>query len=79
MKRSVQPPAPPRVPYPQTPTTAHNWLRAHGVSVSDLSRHYQVHRNTLVDLLRGKQKGHRGQAHRGAIILGLKPDPEATH
>jgi len=78
MKRTNTPPVPPRVPYPQTPQTAHAWIVAQGISVSDLSRCYQVPRSTLVDLLRGKQKGRRGLAHRGAILLGLKPAPEAT-
>lgn len=78
MKRTNTPPVPPRVPYPQTPQTAHAWIVAQGISVSDLSRCYQVPRSTLVDLLRGKQKGRRGLAHRGAILLGLKPAPEAA-
>lgn len=68
-----------RLPYPQTPETAHQWLVAHGVAVTELARQHQVPRSTLVDLLRGKQKGRYGQAHRSAIVLGLKPEPEATH
>ena len=32
-----------------------------------------------LDLLRGKQKGRYGQAHRGAIVLGLKPEPATRH
>lgn len=76
MNRTTTPPLPLRVPYPQTPETAHQWLAAHGVAVSDLARHNDVPRSTLVDLLRGKQKGRYGQAHVGAIVLGLKPDPE---
>ena len=35
-------------------------------------------RLVLVDLLRGRLRGHRGQAHRAAIVLGLKPNPETT-
>ena len=75
MKSTTPLPVPPRVPYPQTPATAHAWINAHGIAVTDLSRYYQVPRSTLVDLLRGKQKGRRGLAHRGAIVLGLKPEP----
>ena len=67
-----------RVPYPQTPATAHQWLVAHGVAVTELARQNQVPRSTLVDLLRGQNKGNYGQAHRGAIVLGLKPNPETT-
>jgi gp16 family phage-associated protein len=76
MKRTSAPPLPPRVPYPQTPETAHQWLVDHGVAVTELARQHQVPRSTLVDLLRGKQKGRYGQAHRGAIVLGLKPEPD---
>lgn len=75
MKRNAVPPPPPRVPYPQTPKTAHAWLQARGIAVTDLSRYHQVPRSTLVDLLRGKQRGLRGKAHLGAIVLGLKPEP----
>lgn len=64
-----------RLPYPQTPATARQWLEAHGVAVADLARRNELDRTTLVDLLRGKQRGLRGQAHRGAIVLGLKPEP----
>ena len=67
------------LPYPQTPETAHQWLVAHGVAVAELARQNQVPRSTLVDLLRGKQKGRYGQAHRGAIVLGLKPEPATRH
>ena len=67
------------LPYPQTPGTAHQWLVDHGVAVTELARQHQVPRSTLVDLLRGKQKGRYGQAHRGAIVLGLKPEPATSH
>lgn len=46
---------------------------------AELARQHQVPRSTLVDLLRGKQKGRYGQAHRGAIVLGLKPEPATSH
>ena len=50
MKRTSAPPLPPRVPYPQTPETARQWMVAHGVTVTDLARLNQVPRSTLVDL-----------------------------
>lgn len=68
-----------RVPYPQTPETAAAWVKAHGIAVSDLARWNSVSRLVLVDLLRGRLRGYRGQAHRAAIVLGLKPDPVTTH
>ena len=79
MKRTTTPPVPPSVPYPQTPQTSRAWIVANGISVTDLSRYYQVPRSTLVDLLRGQNKGRYGQAHRGAIVLGLKPEPATSH
>lgn len=61
------------LPYPQTPQTAREWIRAHGVNVAELARGHQLARSTLVDALRGRLRGHRGQAHRAAVVLGLKP------
>lgn len=75
-KRSKPEPLPSRVPYPQTPQTAHAWIRANGVCVTELARANDVPRLILVDLLREKLRGHRGQAHKGAIVLGLKADPK---
>ena len=59
----------------KSPEACAAYLRAHGVSVSELARANNLPRLVLVDLLRGKCKGHRGQAHRAAILLGLKDDP----
>ncbi len=78
MKRRTTPAVPPpitRVPYPQTPATASAWVKAHGVAVAELARHNDLPRLVLVDLLRGRLRGHRGQAHRAAIVLGLKAEP----
>ena len=72
-------PVPKALPYPQTPETARQWLVDHGVTVTDLARLNQVPRSTLVDLLRGQNKGRYGQAYRGAIVLGLKPEPATSH
>ncbi|MCM2480183.1 hypothetical protein [Serpentinimonas maccroryi] len=77
MKHSRPSPLPPHPPYPQTPETAHAWIRAHGVVVTELARSYGVPRTTLTDLMRGRNRGYRGKAHQGAVLLGLKPDPEA--
>jgi gp16 family phage-associated protein len=61
----------------QSPEACAAWLRANGVNVSQLARDNGLPRLVLVDLLRGKRKGHRGQAHRAAVLLGLKDDPSA--
>lgn len=63
-----------RVPFPQTPQSAASWIRAHGLTVAGLARDNGLPRLILVDLLRGKLKGHYGHAHAGAIVLGLKED-----
>lgn len=65
------------IPYPQTPATAHAYIRAHGLCIAEIARAYRLPRHVLFDLLRGKRRGLRGQAHRGAIVLGLKPAPTA--
>jgi gp16 family phage-associated protein len=60
----------------RTPAQAHNWLRANGISATDWAREHGFSRYTVTDLLRGKRKGHRGEAHRAAVLLGMKPDPK---
>lgn len=65
----------PVIPYPQTPETALNYIRLNGLCVSELSRQFKIQRYAFVDLLRGQAKGYRGDSHRAAIVLGLKPAP----
>lgn len=50
-------------------------LRANGVNLAALCREHDVCYQTAKDLLRGQLKGHRGGAHKAAILLGLKPAP----
>ena len=59
----------------QSPEACAAWLRANGVNVSQLARDNGLPRLVLVDLLRGKRKGLRGQAHQAAVLLGLQDDP----
>ncbi|MBB4845005.1 gp16 family phage-associated protein [Paucibacter oligotrophus] len=70
------PAAPLRVPFPQTPQSAAAWCKAQGITVAGLARAHDLPRPILVDLLRGKLVGNYGQAHRAAIVLGLKPQPQ---
>lgn len=51
-------------------------LRARGIALSDLCRDNDVPYQAARDLLRGRLKGHRGDAHRAAVLLGIKPNPE---
>ncbi|MDP3652442.1 MAG: hypothetical protein Q8R67_12240 [Rhodoferax sp.] len=77
--RNRRPSAAPAVvtnlPFPQTTTTAKEWIRAHGVNVAELARHHDIDRLVFADLLRGRLHGYRGKAHKASIILGLKADP----
>ena len=66
------------LPYPQTPTTAAAWFVRHGVCKTAWAEAHKFSRHIVVDLLRGKNKGHRGKSHNAAIALGLKPDPKNT-
>ena len=66
----------PVIPYPQTVDTANHYVRQHGLCIAELARNSQIPRYAFVDLLRGRARGYRGDTHRAAIVLGLKPVPE---
>lgn len=50
-------------------------LRAKGINLKALCAAHNVSYQAARDLLRGQLKGHRGEAHRAAILLGLKANP----
>lgn len=60
----------------RTPEQARAWFDAHGINVSEWCRQRGFNRYVVVDLLRGKRKGRRGEAHLAAIALGLKAAPQ---
>lgn len=60
--------------YPQTPASAKAFLRNHGIFISHWTRDLGLDRIAVINLLRGKSKGYRGNAHLAAVALGLKPD-----
>lgn len=62
--------------YPQTPESAAAELRKHGICLIRWARDLGLPRWAVVDALRGKGKGHRGMAHRAAVALGIKPNPD---
>jgi gp16 family phage-associated protein len=66
------------LPYPQTPESANAWFVRHGICKSHWAEAQGIDRMTLVDLLRGRLKGLRGEAHHAAIALGLKADPNTA-
>jgi len=63
------------LPHPQTPASAAAQLCALGLTVAAISRATGIDRSTFADLISGKQQGLRGNAHRAAVLLGLKPAP----
>ena len=78
MKATPQPGAV-KLPYPQTPESAKAWFKSHGISQAEWVRDLKLERSIVVDLLRGRLKGVRGQAHHAAIALGLKPSPNTEN
>ncbi|MCY1435605.1 phage-associated protein, BcepMu gp16 family [compost metagenome] len=65
------------LPYPQTPESANAWFIRHGVCKTQWAQAMGFDRMVVSDLLRGKAKGLRGDAHNAAVALGLKADPDA--
>lgn len=47
-------------------------LYRRGKSVPDVAREIGVSPRIVYELLRGRIKGRRGQAHKAAVLLGLK-------
>lgn len=66
------------LPWPQTPESARQLIRAKGLCISEIARVTKIDRNTFGALLSGEQKGLRGNAHRAAVLLGLKPSNTST-
>lgn len=54
---------------------AREWFAAHGISISDWASQNNVDRNVLYAVLSGKSRCLRGEGHRIALLLGLKPVP----
>lgn len=53
-------------------------LHAKGINLRALCAEKNVSYQAARDLLRGRARGLRGEAHKAAILLGLKPAPETT-
>jgi len=61
--------------FPQTPDSARQWFRDHGITIKVWAQRRGHRLQTVKDLLRGKIKGERPEAHAAAVDLGLKPAP----
>lgn len=55
-----------------TPEQAKAALDAAGISVQEFARKNNLHPKTVYEVLAGRKKGRRGEAHRAAVLLGLK-------
>lgn len=53
-----------------------NELEAHGINLRELCDANHIDYQTARSLLCGKILGRRGKAHKVAVFLGLKPNPE---
>lgn len=54
------------------------WFRANGITITSWCRQQGLSYHVVKELLYGRNKGIRGESHRAAIALGIKPDPTAT-
>lgn len=60
----------------RTKEEARQWLDGHGVSISEFCRRHDLSRTVVTYVLNGRFKGKRGEAHRAAVLLGMKPTPQ---
>ena len=60
------------MPATVTPEQARADLDRRGISIAEFSRKHGLTKNLVSDLLNGRIKGRRGEAHRAAVLLGIK-------
>ena len=60
----------------KTATEVKAELERKGMSVTQWSESNDIQPFTVYQLLTGKSKGKRGEAHRAAVLLGLKSEGE---
>ncbi|VVN04089.1 DNA-binding protein [Pseudomonas koreensis] len=60
------------MPATVTPEQAREALDRRGMSIAEFSRKNGLNKNLVSDLLNGRIKGRRGEAHRAAVLLGIK-------
>lgn len=56
----------------KSPTQVRAEFRRHGKSIAEWSREHAVSERLVHEVLAGRKKGHRGQSHVIAVLLGLK-------
>lgn len=60
------------MPVIRTPAQAKAWLDEQGKSVQQFARENSVDPATTYQVLAGRKKGRRGEAHKVAVLLGIK-------
>ncbi|VVO92158.1 hypothetical protein PS870_02376 [Pseudomonas fluorescens] len=60
------------MPATLTPEQAREALDRKGMSIAEFCRIHSLNNNLVSDLLNGRKKGRRGEAHRAAVLLGIK-------
>ena len=66
----------------RTAAQAKAWLEHQGKSVQEFAREHGVDPATTYQVLAGRKKGKRGEAHKVAVLLGMKDGiipPQGTH
>jgi gp16 family phage-associated protein len=61
-----------------TPEQARAALDREGQSIAAFARIHGLNKNLVSDLLNGRKKGKRGQAHKAAVLLGIKEGVVST-
>lgn len=56
----------------RTPEAARADLERRGISVAEFARTHSLQYSTVYQVLTGDKKGRRGEAHRAAVLLGIK-------
>jgi len=56
----------------RTPEAARAHLERQGISVAEFARTHSLPYSTVYQVLTGDKKGRRGDAHRAAVLLGIK-------
>lgn len=60
------------MPATLTREQARKALERHGISIAEFCRAHRLNPQLVSDLLAGRKKGLRGEAHRAAVLLGIK-------
>lgn len=56
----------------KTPEQVRTDFERRGVNVTQWAREHGVTRQAVFDAMKGKTKGKRGNAHKAAVLLGIK-------